>query len=87
MPDARDRYRDVDMCGWPTFLTEAGKEFLLKEVKEILEQGPQPLWIIENRISYIDGNPLKGVALWDARFCAIQRACDAVGEQVYRLKS
>jgi hypothetical protein len=66
--------------GWPTFVTNVGKEYCVEQVKQYFEAlGYRPTATLNNIREAIFGSPyrpteLRGIALLDAQYAVAHRA-------------
>lgn len=72
----------LDSTGWPTGLPDAEKDELTRLVRDQIEKfGPQELRVLVRRVDNAIGAALPVYGAWslqDARFAAIERACNAL---------
>lgn len=75
--------------GWPTDVSNEGKTAMVETVTRMLADHPEGLSLnqiqhLSRARAYRDGfKAIEGWALWDAIYCALDRACRAAGDQVW----
>lgn len=78
--------------GWPTNIDKEGKATMIEAVTRMLRDHPEGLSL--NQIEHLSKAPkyragfksIEKWALWDAIYCALDRACRAAGDNVWVTK-
>lgn len=75
--------------GWPTGIDKEGKEAMTEAVRRMLNDHPEGLSLdqvqhLSGASTYKDGfKSISKWVLWDAIYCALERACRAAGDRVW----